>query len=280
MAPALRDVPLDCMLPLHRLSCGRTAVGDAPPGFIVGPLVVENSEGWLAASDLASGERLEELFAMPERLWDAPSHAAAVLAWKTYTYRLAQPLATAWALAREVPLLSPDNVLVKILPGAPYITLGLRRATTAVLPTSPATRSHGAVVVPDETALLDFFRSTLVNEHLRPLLRHTMQTRRVGERVLWGQAAAALAYAFSDISVAAARDAKLFADVLPVQGLAGVHGDDTVWRNTCCLAFASPSLSACRDCTTVTRLDQPIAGRSAKLRGGGLLRRHRGDAEK
>ena len=73
---------------------------------------------------------------MPQRLWDAPSHAAVVLAWKIYTYRLAQPLATAWAYAREIPLLSADNVLLQIPPGAPYITLGLRRGTSATTASS------------------------------------------------------------------------------------------------------------------------------------------------
>jgi hypothetical protein len=84
-------------------------LGDTAPGFIVSPLVADSTEGWIAASDLVGGERLEPLFELPERLWDAPAHAAAVLAWKKYTYRLAQPLATAWALAREIPLLSADN---------------------------------------------------------------------------------------------------------------------------------------------------------------------------
>ena len=261
-APALHPAPSDWTL---------------PPRFIADPLVVEDEDGWIPAADLASGERLESLFEMPQRLWDAPSHAAAVLAWKTYTYRLAQPLATAWALAREIPLLSADNVLVRILPAAPYIAIGLRRATSAVLPTSPATRSHDAIVLPDESGMLAFFRSTLIDQHLQPLLERTKEARRVGERVLWGQAAAAIAYAFADISASAMQDTSLFTNALPVCGLAGVDGDEQVWRNTCCLAFASPSLSACRDCVTVTRSRKPaVAG--TKLKNTLVRRLKRGDA--
>jgi hypothetical protein len=243
------------------------------PRFIADPIVVEDPEGWIPVSDLVSGERLESLFEMPERLWDAPAHAAAVLAWKTYTYRLAQPLATAWSLAREIPLLSPDNLYVRILPQAPYIVLGLRRATSAVLPTSPASRSHDAIVLPDEAGLLAFFRSTLIEQHLQPLLERTKEIRKVGERVLWGQAAAAFAYAFADISATAMQDTALFTSALPVHGLAGVGDDEVVWRNTCCLAFASPSLTACKDCVTVTKT------RKAAGRKGSLVRMlKRGDA--
>jgi len=235
---------------------------DAVPGFVADPLIVEDAEGWISVADLVSGERLEDLFAMPERLWRAPEHAAAVLAWKTYTYRLAQPLAAAWTLAREIPLSSADNVLVQVLPAAPYITVGLRRSTSAVLPTSPATRSHDAIVLPDEATQLAFLRSTLIDQHLRPLMERTRETRRISERVLWGQAAAAIAYAFADISATAAMDTVRFTELLPVQGLAGVGEDDTVWRNTCCLAFASPELTACRDCVTVVRARRPLGRRS------------------
>jgi hypothetical protein len=261
-APALHPAPSDWTL---------------PPRFIADPLVTETEDGWIPASDLVSGERLESLFELPQRLWDAPSHAAAVLAWKTYTYRLAQPLATAWALAREIPLLSADNVLVSVLPKSPYIAIALRRATSAVLPTSPATRSHDAIVLPDEAGMLAFFRGTLIDQHLQPLLERTKETRRVGERVLWGQAAAAIAYAFADISASAMQDTALFTNALPVCGLAGVDGDEQVWRNTCCLAFASPSLSACRDCVTVTKPRKSATG-GAKLKTTLVRRLMRADA--
>jgi hypothetical protein len=60
------------------------------------------------------------------------------------------------------------------------------------------------------------------------------------------------------------QDTALFTGALPFPELAGVGEDETVWRSTCCLAFASPSLTACRDCVTRTRqparrIPNPIA---------------------
>jgi ferric iron reductase protein FhuF len=117
-----------------------------------------------------------------------------------------------------------------------------------VLPTSEATRSHDAIVIPDEAGLLTFLRNTLVDQHLRPLLARTRAVRRVGPRVLWGQVAAGMAYALSDVSAAAARDTGVLTEALGLAGLAGVGDDDKVWRGTCCLAFSTPALSACEDC--------------------------------
>jgi ferric iron reductase protein FhuF len=227
-----------------------TAALLAPPasGFVADRLAVRDPEAWIPATDLVSGDRLESLFAIPRRLWSAAPHAAAVLAWKTYTYRLAQPLALAWSTAREVPLLSADNVLVQISSQRPYVTVGLRRSTSAVLSTSSAVRSHDAIVAPDEAGLLDFLRLTLMEQHLRPLLARTRLIRRVGERVLWGQVAAGVAYALSDVSSTPGEDAMVLTEALGLRGLAGVGEDDQVWRNTCCLAFSTPSLDACRDC--------------------------------
>ncbi len=256
-APAFHNMPLDYKLPVHQ----RTTRPSPPettqliPRFIADELVVQNPDrgGWIAAEDLLSGERLGALLDHPQRLWDTPPHAAAVLAWRFYSYRLAQPLAAAWAAGREIPVLSADNVMVQILPSAPYIAIGLRRGTSGVLATSPASRAPGAVVLPDEAAQLDFFRSTLIDGHLQPLVQRTKEVHRVGERSLWGQAAAAIAYAFADVSTSAMLDTALFTGALPFPDLAGVGEDETVWRITCCLSFASPGLTACSNCVTRNR---------------------------
>ena len=194
---------------------------------------------WIPAADLISGARLEELFALPEQLWAAPAHAAAVLAWKAYTYRLVQPLATAWSSTRQVPLLSADNVRFRVQPKAPYVLVELH--------------SQAPSTLPDEQSRLDFVRATLVDAHLRPLMERMKESRRISDRVLWGQAAAAIAYAFADVAPAATEDCARFTELLPVTGLAGIGEDDTVWQNTCCLSFSSPTLTACRNCVTAKR---------------------------
>jgi hypothetical protein len=224
-----------------------------PLEFIASYLAAGGPAAWTAASDLVSGEQLGALVGLPQRLWDAPPHAAVVLAWKIYTYRLAQPVATAWTLAREVPLMSADNVLIRVQTEAPYITVGLRRSTSAVLPTDCAARSHDAIIVPDEAGLLSFLRQSLIDQHLAPLLASTVAVRRIGTRILWGQVAAGLAYAFADISATPGPDTALLAGALGLPGLAGVGRDGQTWRATCCRALNSPAMSVCRDCPARTR---------------------------
>lgn len=199
-------------------------------------------DDWIPAAELVNGARLEELFALPERLWAAPAHAAAVLAWKVYAYRLVEPLAKAWPAPgcppRQLPVLSAENVRFRVRPDAPYVLLDARHQT-------PDT-------IPDEQGRLAFLRETLVERHLRPLMERIRESRRVSERVLWGQAAAAIAYAFADHSPATSGCARV-TELLPLTGLAGIGEDDAVWQSTCCLAFASPGLTACRTCVTATR---------------------------
>lgn len=205
-------------------------------------------DDWIPAADLVSGARLEELFALPERLWSAPAHAAAVLAWKVYTYRLVEPLAEVWLGAADfgswqLPVLSAENVRVRVRATAPYFVVDLR--------------DLGPATVVDERERLAFLRGTLVDGHLRPLMERIRDSRRISERVLWGQAAAAIAYAFADhcpgsggVTSVVAAD---MTGLLPVAGLAGIGEDNAVWQTTCCLAFASPGLTACRNCVTAAR---------------------------
>jgi ferric iron reductase protein FhuF len=206
------------------------------------PLARARPDDWIPADDLVSGARLEELFALPERLWAAPAHAAVVLAWKAYTYRLVLPLVKAWTSARQVPVLSADNVRCQMRTSPPYVMVELC--------------CQDPVTLPDEQSRLDFVRDSLIDRHLRPLLERTKESRRISERVLWGQAATAIAYCFADHSPSAATavtDCARLTELLPVTGLAGIGDDDAVWQTTCCLAFASPGLTACRTCVTATR---------------------------
>jgi Ferric iron reductase FhuF-like transporter len=220
-------------------------------------MTVTDTHGWIPATDLISGASLEALFELPQRLWAVPPHAAVVLAWKKYTRQLAEPIAAAWTMSREIPLLSADNVLIQLVPAKPLVTVGLRRSTRAVLATGQEAHSQDAIVLPDEASLLAFLSRTLIDEHLRPLFDRTMQTRRAGARTLWGQVAAAFANSFRDAGLgdgcAAAAEAARFAALLPMQDLAGIGADGEVWRNTCCFSRTSPTLNACRNCVTVVR---------------------------
>lgn len=245
-------VPLDAQ-PSNANASHLSAVCETVTPFIAEPLIVADLRGWIPATELINGMSLDTLFELPQQLWNAPPHAATVLAWKRYARQLAQPLAAAWTMGREIPLLSADNVLMRTSPTAPYIVIGLRRTTTAVLPTSPAARSHGAIVLPDEESQLAFLSKTLIEEHLHPLLDRTMHTRRTSSRTLWGQVAAGFAHGFRGVSATAAEDTARFTALLPMQDLAGIGPDGTIWRNTCCFARTAPGLTACKSCVTVIR---------------------------
>src|SRR5436190_14681738 len=67
---------------------------------------------WVPASALVSGEALDDLLDHAKQRWRATAHAAAALAWKSYSFWLALPAVIGYAVARRVPLLRPDGVLV------------------------------------------------------------------------------------------------------------------------------------------------------------------------
>jgi hypothetical protein len=65
-------------------------------------------------------------------------------------------------------------------------------------------------------------------------------------------------------------DTARFTGALPFPDLAGVGEDETVWRITCCLSFASPSLTACSNCVTRNRQrSRKLPNPKARLRRRG-----------
>ncbi|WP_122982627.1 hypothetical protein [Actinoplanes teichomyceticus] len=221
-------------------------------------LTVHDRSGWVSAARLA-GPDLTTLLESAGRRWGAQPHAAAALAWKTYTYWLALPAVLGWASARRVPLVTADNVVMNFDNPAVMITLGLRPGTpVAVLPTDPLAlgRHPDAHVVPDEETLLAEFRRALVDEHLAPLLDSIHNRVRLGKRPLLGSLASGIAYGIlrsADItpgSSAESIDRLLGAlDIRDLIDLApAANGTLDVRRKTCCLAFTLPKPKLCPGC--------------------------------
>ena len=230
---------------------------DDLPGLVPG-LIVADEPGWAPATELVDGTRLTELLDAAARQWSAAPHAAAALAWKSYTYWLTLPAVLGWASARRVPLLRPSDVLIQIDRGA-LVTLGLRRSTTiAVLPSDPLAVSGRpeVLVVPDEAALLAVFRTSLLDEHLIPLLDAINAQVRVGARTLLGSVASAVAYGIlrsadalpgpSVANMGALLSALGVAELIEL--VPGPNGGPTLRRKTCCLAFTLPRPNVCTDC--------------------------------
>jgi ferric iron reductase protein FhuF len=237
----------------------RTMFGtDDLPGLAPG-LIVEDETGWAPASELVDGSRLPELLDEAARLWQAAPHAAAALAWKSYTYWLALPTVLGWAAARRVPLVRPADVLVQLDDHGSLLTVGLRRSiTVAVLPTDPLALSGrpDVRVVADEAALLAALRTALLDEHLTPMLDAIHARVRVGTRTLLGSVASGVAYGIlraadalpgSSVESVGALLAALDVEDL-IELVPGSNGEPTVQRKTCCLAFTLPQPKVCTGC--------------------------------
>lgn len=223
-------------------------------------LLVHDRAGWLPATDLVNGIRLPELLEAAARRWQAQPHAAAALAWKAYTYWLTLPAVLGWVSARRVPLLRPDDVLVHFEDHRPLITIGLdRHITVAVLASDPLALAGlpQVHVVPDEARLLAMLRSTLLDEHLSPMLDAIQNEHvRVGNRTLLGSVASGVAYgilrAADVVPGSTAENVGVLLSTLGVEDLIelvpGPDGRPAVQRKTCCLAFTLPQPKVCAGC--------------------------------
>jgi hypothetical protein len=251
----------DALEPIQQTLRHMALRSDIPPLQGLAPgLIVTDPTGWTPAADLVSGTALDDMLLTAARRWQAAPHAAAALAWKCYSYWLALPALLGYATVRRVPLLSPDAVLVRWSPEAPFVQVGLasrsrRRvvARVAVLPTDPILvhgAGRGIRVVPHEAALLDELRATLVDEHLTPLIGQIRSRRHVGRRTLWGSLASGVAHGLSraaDVipgstmaTAVQVLDRLGVADLVELAERASGPGL-TVHRKTCCLAFTLPA---------------------------------------
>jgi hypothetical protein len=216
--------------------------------------------GWRPATELVDGTAMDDFLDTARRRWDASPHAAAALAWKCYTYWLALPAVLGYAVARRMPLVTPDAVVARWSRRQPFVAVGLTGPEVAVTPTDPLALSGpgaGIRVVPEDAMLAELRRS-LMDEHLSPMLERMRDRVHLGHRTLWGSLASGIAYALS-------RAADFMpAPVLPTtyEILKALDLDDLVevsaredgrpglniQRRTCCLAFTLPEPKICSGC--------------------------------
>jgi len=269
----------DALAPIRETLRHMAARPDIPPLAGIEPdLVVTDPTGWVRATELVSGDALDDLLATAARRWQAAPHAAAALAFKCYSYWLSLPAVLGYATVRRVPLLTPDAVLVRWSDERPFLRLGLapgRRTATpggrstngpavtvAVLPTDPVLLygpGRGIRVVPDEAVLLDELRTAIMDEHLAPIVDHIRSRRHVGRRTLWGSLAAGVAHGLSRaadvIPGSTLQAAQAVLARLDVTDLVEVtqrpdSAELAVGRRTCCLAFTlpEPQRKVCTGC--------------------------------
>jgi hypothetical protein len=222
--------------------------------------------GWVPATDLTSGDAVDRLLAAARMRWQASPHAAAALAWKSYSYWLALPAVLGYAAARRVPLLRPDAVQVSWSVTQPFLRVALipDALEVAVLGTDPVVAAGAAPAGPvagdlrvaaDEDELLALLRAALLDDHLEPLIDQLRRRVHLGRHALLGSVASGIAHALSrGADALSAPTLELAHRLLDALGLAAlvdlapVPGGMSVHRRTCCLAFTLPTPKVCTDC--------------------------------
>jgi hypothetical protein len=227
----------------------------------ISPELAAYGPGWVPATDLTSGDAVDDLLAAARDRWQASPHAAAALAWKAYVYWLALPAVLGYTGVRRVPLLRPDAVLVRWSTTAPFLKVALVPAAleVAVLGTDPlaaADRSAGTLrIAADDGELLALLRASLLEDHLEPLMDQIRGRVHLGRHALLGSVASGIAHGLSRsadvlagprLQVAhrmlGALDLDGLVDLAPARVGLSVH------RRTCCLAFTLPTPKVCTDC--------------------------------
>jgi len=248
---------LDALAPV-RDALRAMAADPSRPMRGISPDLAAYGPGWVPATDLTSGEAVDDLIAAARARWEASPHAAAALAWKAYVYWLALPAVLGYTGSRRVPLLRPDAVRVRWSTTAPFLKVALvpQEVEVAVLGSDPLASSAGPLrIAADDDELLALLRASLLDDHLEPLMAQVRGRVHLGRHALLGSVASGIAHALS-------RSADVLAGpTLEVahQMLGALHLDHlvdlapapvglTVHRRTCCLAFTLPTPKVCTDC--------------------------------
>ncbi|QSB17530.1 (2Fe-2S)-binding protein [Natronosporangium hydrolyticum] len=230
-------------------------------GLAPGLLVPEGAVDWWPAANLLHGDTgldLDRLLGAAASRWGASPHAAAALAWRSYTYWLSLPVILGWAVARRVLLVHPDDVQLRFGGEQQLLQVGMRRLRWAVLPDDPlagAAAGGELTVVGSESELLGVLRASLRESHLDPLLTEVQHRVRLGSRPLWGSLASAVAYAVIRGVEGSAETlldtAGRLLSALDLTNLVSIDDGPeglAVRRHTCCLAFTLPKPKVCASC--------------------------------
>jgi ferric iron reductase protein FhuF len=203
-------------------------------------------EGWIVCADLvADPDRLRrEIDATAAGRGTTDPQVAASLYAQAYAFRVPSIAVAAYAVGLPVPSVAPAVTAVRIARHRP--------AELAIL--DPTCRTMSAAEV----------ARRVVDEHLAPFVAAVRATTRIGERLLWGNAAASVAAIFRAVQGVAptgdpdvrARARELFAAApclvglgdytcIEVSGALGWYWD----RTSCCLWYQTTSGAYCDDCS-------------------------------
>ncbi|MBB5871146.1 hypothetical protein F4553_004525 [Allocatelliglobosispora scoriae] len=242
------------------LSAMRSHAGEASTAGLATPFFAADRTDWTPAATLVSGDSLTALLDVAAHRWSAAPHAAAALAWKSYSYWASLPIVLGWASARRVPLLTAGQTLVRLSGGE--MRFAGAAPDWAVLPDDPFAMvapvwADGAkvIIAPDEEALLRIVRETLLDQHLDPLLDGIRERVRIGRRTLLGSVASGISYGMirAEVGLPCGTQESLarLLTALDLDDLVEVSAEAdglAVRRKTCCLAFTLDQPKVCSGC--------------------------------
>jgi hypothetical protein len=214
---------------------------------------------WVPATELTSGDAVDDLLAAARARWQGSPHASAALAWKAYSYWLALPAVLGYTAARRVPLLRPDAIQVRWSTTAPFVRVAIvpDALEVAVLGSDPlaAGGPGGLRIAADDDELLALLRASLLDDHLEPLMDQVRRRVNLGRHALLGSVASGIAHGLSrsaDVLAGPTLEiAHRMLGALDLDGLVDLAPTPVglaVHRRTCCLAFTLPTPKVCSDC--------------------------------
>jgi hypothetical protein len=232
--------------PLTPVLASVAAVAQRAP---LAELGTDDHATWYPAASMTDpdGPALTRLLADAARRWRLGPHAAAAMAFKGYAWSATLPVVIGWSLHRRVPLLEAARMRVGIAASLPYVRFDLGEADVAVLRDDTAAAHPSARAVADSRSLLAAAKATLIDDHLGDVIAAMHRATRVGERLLWGSVAEAIAQSVLILPVGTVADPAAavrhvvdafgshVADLLDV--VDDGHHRPTVRRRTCCLLF-------------------------------------------
>jgi hypothetical protein len=251
---------------LHPLGQVLESVAEVAPGFAPAPPGHDDIAVWYPSSRLThpGGSALRALLDDAARRWAVGPHAAAALAFKGYAWAATLPVLVGWVRHRRVPIFETDRIRVGMSPRMPYVRFDLTDATVAVLPDDPAAAHPAVLVIRDPTDMLRAARVALVDDHLAAVVAALHGATRVGERLLWGTVAEAIAQPALLMAEGPVADRVATARALldsfgeRVRDLVDIvegPGGPRVRRRTCCLWFTAAEGRGryCASCCVVHR---------------------------
>ncbi len=164
-----------------------------------------------------------------------------------------------WASARRVPLLHASDVLIHFEDNRPLLTIGCAAYDLAwrCCPSDPLAIAGvpEVLVVPDEAALLDAMRTSLLDGHVTPMLDALQRSVRLGTVRCSARCLRHRLRHPAGRRRAARRHGANIGTLLEALGMTTWSRSSptpaasrSVQRRTCCLAFTLPQPKVCSGC--------------------------------